>query len=90
MHFGMPAGKLAREMPEPEFRQWARRAREQWLPQRRIEWYLAQIAHLIAVTMGGVKDASVSDFMLDLHPVDQAVDLDAAKEFFGFNPRKKR
>lgn len=93
MEFGVPADDLARRMTEREFHQWARRNARRWLPARRMEWYLAQIAHLIAVTMGGAKDTAVSDFMLELEsPTAEpaGADPDEARQFFGFKPRHKK
>lgn len=92
LELGVPAEQLAAQMSEREFVWWAKRAQRQWLPSRRIEWMLAQVAHMIAVTMGGAKDVSVSDYMLRLEPEDEAdapADVDAARAFFAFNPIKK-
>jgi hypothetical protein len=61
------------------------------LPQRRIELYLAQIAYLIATTMGGVKGKSLSDFMFDPSDADETADLsvdDVASYFGGIVVRK--
>ena len=86
----MPAGALARAMPEREFRDWQRYAARRMLPQRRIEMYLAQIAMLIVKTTGGGAGKGLDDFLLDPPPDedDEPVDnLAAAVEFFGFRPR---
>jgi hypothetical protein len=86
----MPAGALARAMPEREFNDWQRYAARRMLPQRRIEMYLAQIAMLIAKTNGGASGKGLDDFMLDPPPDDPDEpedDLAAAVEFFGFRPR---
>lgn len=91
LEFGMPAEELARRMSEREFRQWVKRAKSHWLPGARAEFYLAQIARLIAVTMGGVKDSTISDFMLDLEPAGEPEDeVEVAREAFGFSPRKRK
>lgn len=92
LELGSPVEQLSRQMTEREFGWWAKRSATQWLPSRRIEWYLAQIAALIATTMGGAKDVTVSDFMLHLEPqtepqVANVVDIRAA---FGFAPRRKK
>ena len=86
----MPAGALARAMPEREFNDWQRYAARRMLPQRRIEMYLAQIAMLIAKTNGGAAGKGLDDFMLDPppdEPDEPDDDLAAAVEFFGFRPR---
>ena len=86
----MPAGALARAMPEREFRDWQRYAARRMLPQRRVEMYLAQIAMLIAKTAGGAAGKGLDDFLLDPPPDEDAGpadDLAAAAEFFGFRPR---
>lgn len=91
LEFGMPAEQLARVMTEREFGWWMRRANTQWLPLKRMEWYLASITQAIAMTMGGAKDATVDDFMLNLESSPIAGDdLDVAKHAFGFNPVGKR
>lgn len=92
LEFGMPAEQLARQMTERELGKWALRAREQWLPGKRIEWYLAQIAWLISVTMGGAKDVSIDDYKLKLEPADaepEEASAEDARLAFGFNPIKK-
>ena len=75
-------------MPETEFQQFQNYAARKMLPHRRVEMYLAQIALLIAKTMGGRADAVLSDYLFD--PVEQeAASTEDAKVFFAFNPRKK-
>lgn len=91
LEFGMPAEQLARVMTERELGWWTRRANTQWLPLKRIEWYLARIAQAIAVTMGGARDATTEEFMLDLTaPAPGAGELDDIRDAFGFNPIGKR
>lgn len=68
LEFGVPVKALKRSMSERELRLWARYANEQRLPSRRIEYYLAQIAFLIARTAGGSKSESFTDFMIDFAP----------------------
>jgi hypothetical protein len=92
LHMGSTAGALSRNMTEAEFGDWQTYATRRMLPMRRIEMYLAQIAMLIAKTMGGGKSDDIRDFMFD--PVDTEDDDDAdlieeARAFFDFNPINK-
>lgn len=85
---------MLRSMNEAELQGWLRYERVYKFPQRRIELMLAQLANLIARTMGGVKDSKVADFMLK-EPEDEEMPanvtrLDAVRAAFGFNPRKKK
>lgn len=83
-------GELERRMTEAEFVQWQVYAGHKGFPFRRIEFHLANIARIIAATMGGQEDATLKDYLLD--PIKSTQDteenLDAAKEAFGFAPRK--
>lgn len=93
LEFGMPVGMMTKVMTEPEFAQWSRFARRRMLPLQRLEIYLAQIAMMIARTMGGATDAKLSDFMIQTltdQEVQEEEDLEALKEAFGFNPRPRR
>jgi hypothetical protein len=95
LELGMPFETMARSMTESEFRTWQRYVQKRMLPARRVELQLARICQLIAVTMGGAKDATVMDYMLhvaDERPenADPEGDLEAAKEVFQFAPRVKR
>jgi hypothetical protein len=94
----MPVATLARTMTQNELRDWQVFAARFSLPSRRLELYLAQIALLIAVCMGGVKDAKLTDYLFDPPPTpaeqkkamaEQKKAIDEAKQFFGFAPRKK-
>ncbi len=61
------------------------------LPGRKSELLLAQLARLVAQTMGGVKDTTLQDFLFD-PPEEfssQEDGLQALKDHIGFNPRKK-
>lgn len=71
-------------MPERVLGQYARYANTIGTPQRRLELYLAQIAMLIAQTMGGVKTAKLADFLFEAK--DERTDLESLKEQIGFNP----
>lgn len=92
LEFGMPMEELKRRMTERELGQWARRAQRHWLPARRMEWYLARIALVVAASFGGNKDAAIEDFLLELEPQQPSkrADADEAREFFGFSPRNKK
>lgn len=68
-------------MTEREFWQWGQYAGKRMLPTRRVEMYLAQIALVIARTMGNAKDAKLSDFMFDA-PEEES-------DPFGFDPQGK-
>ena len=46
---------------------WMRYAEQKWLPQYRVEAYLAQIASVIAQSVGN-PDARIKDFLLDFTP----------------------
>jgi hypothetical protein len=77
-------------MTEHELRQWREYAARFLLPTRRIQMQLAQIALLIAVCMGGAKDAKLQDFLFDPPPKPtkkQKQQLADAIEFFKFAPR---
>lgn len=50
---------------ERELRQWQRFALRKAFPQRRIEFMLANIAMLIATTMGGAENVTLKDFLFD-------------------------
>ena len=58
------------------------------LPQRRLELYLAQIAMLIAKTMGGAQNVRLTDFMFDPAGPDIADEMtpEEEAEAFGFRP----
>lgn len=89
LHLGSPAGVLARTMTEAEFGDWQSYASTRMLPWRRVEMYLAQIALLIARTMGGHEGNDIRAFMFDAadEPQESAEDqAAAAREFFGFSP----
>lgn len=75
-------------MPERMLRQYGDYERRRGLPSRRIELHLAQIAMLIAKTMGGAKDATLKDFLFD-PPEESADRLQALKAEIGFSPRTK-
>jgi hypothetical protein len=76
-------------MSEPEFQAWQVYAARRMLPQRRMEMYLAQIAMLIAATMGGVKNAELSDYLFDPAEPEHEPTAEEEAAFFEFKPRAK-
>jgi len=85
----VPVTTLARVMTEREFRSWQKYAERRMLPTRRMEFYLAQIALLIARTMGNNQEATLADFLFDPDAESSEDDLEAAKEALDFSPRNK-
>lgn len=79
-------------MTEAELQQWGRLASRRGLPMQRIELLFAQLAMLIAKTMGGAKNVRVDDFMLKEPEVlpDNVTHIDIARKAFGFNPRRRK
>lgn len=93
LEIGVPFESLAGQMTEREFLGWQHYARTKMLPTRRMELYLAQIAYWVARTMGGVKDRTVSDYILSAttdEEVDQGDDLESAVKVFQFDPKYRR
>jgi len=96
LELGLPADSLARTMTLQELLQWQTYARRRLLPSRRIEFYLAQIAQLIAITMGGASKAKLADFMLqpprEALPagVDEEQHIEQMIEAFQFKPRNAK
>jgi hypothetical protein len=85
--------ELEDRMSGVEYGLWVRYAEQRILPWRRMEFYLAQLARLIAATMGGQTDATTRDFLFDRaedEPEDDDDEEDAAAKFFGFAPRKRQ
>lgn len=92
LHMGYPSTEaMTRSMTELELHEWARYAGRHLLPMRRIEIHLAQIAHLIAVTMGGSK-AKLEDFMLKpaAPKGSNVVNIEEVRKAFDFKPRRKK
>lgn len=90
LELGGPSELLARSLTEREFQRWQEFAQNRLLPTRRLEFYLAQIAMLIAVTMGGKKNVRLEDFMFGLPAAQvqqEEEDLQAAIEYFDFKPK---
>lgn len=61
---------------------------KRYLPSRRIELQLARVCQLIAQTMGGAKNAKLSDFLFDPIEVATQDEIEDIKNYFGFKPRK--
>lgn len=94
LELGQPVGVLSRRMPLAELLDWQAYTRKRLLPSRRVEFYLAQIALLIAQTMGGARNAKLTDFLLEPQP-QQVVTVDDDQlehliEAFDFKPRNKK
>ena len=92
LEFGRPLGEI-KQMPQREFVRWMAYSARKGLPSRRVELYLAQIAWLIAQTMGGAKESTLADFLFDeaTDDADEKVDeLEAAKAAFDFKPRNQK
>jgi hypothetical protein len=93
LELGRPLSELGR-MSMHEMLQWQAYARRRLLPSRRVEFYLAQIALLIARTMGGATKATLADFLLapprEELPADFDEDahLEQMVDAFQFKPRK--
>ena len=95
LHLGGSAESLTRSMTEAELQRWGLYARRHMFPFRRLELMVAQLAMIMARTMGGAKNAKTEDFMIktpdyqDDFPVN-VTRIDAARKAFGFNPRKRK
>lgn len=74
-------------MTEHEFRGWQQYAARRMLPTRRMEFYLAQIALLMAKTMGNQQEATLADYLFDPNAEALEDELETAKEVFDFSPR---
>lgn len=64
----MTVDALRHAMTERELRRWMLYASQRRLPTRRIEFYFAQVAYLIAKTMGASTANSFTDFLIDFEP----------------------
>lgn len=65
MDLTLALGRPVGPMPERELALWLAYANRKALPLRRIELALAQIAQLIAITMGGAEGVTIADFLVD-------------------------
>lgn len=61
-------------------------AAEFMLPQRRNEYYLAQISWAVATSMGGY-EGRVSDFLIDGGRYEEVEEEEEDSFFAGFNPK---
>jgi hypothetical protein len=68
LELGMTVDALSRSMTERELGRWAKYARQQMLPTRRVERYLAQIAFAVVKTIPGSKAQSLTDFLISFVP----------------------
>lgn len=85
---GVPINDLS-SMTERSLRLYQAYGEQRGFPSRRIELYLAQLAMLIAQTMGGAKNVKLADFLFEPQK-ESADDLDALKQEIGFSPRKRK
>lgn len=96
LELGMPFEVLASQMTEREFHVWNRYALKRLLPTRRVEYYLAQLAMIVAQTMGGAKDVKLEDFLIAFEEPSvrdgesDEMSLEEVKAAFGFNPAVKK
>jgi len=81
LHLGGTVAELEAKMSSVEFFLWQKYAARRMLPWRRMELYMAQLARLIAATLGGDKESTLSDYLFD--PVEET---DDPGEAFGFAP----
>lgn len=90
---GMTVEELEERMTERELHGWMHfMSRRRW-PMRRFEMYLAQIAHVVASTMGVNKTLTVQDFIYsdrDPEAESAAAHADGAAQAFGFAPKLKK
>lgn len=85
---GQSVGVLSQSMSEREFIRWQHYSNKRLLPWRRMEWYLAQLTHWVARTMGGV-DLGVEAFLMQPYEPpedDEDETLQQAIEAFQFKP----
>jgi C4-dicarboxylate transporter len=91
MELELALGRDVGAMPERDFRRWIKYSNRKALPLRRLELYLAQIAMLIAHTMGG-SEAPLASFLFDPKAADEPVTkvaMQELKQAFGFAPRRR-
>jgi hypothetical protein len=81
LHLGGTVEELDQKMSVVEFILWQKYAAARMLPWRRMELYLAQLAQIMAATMGGATRARLSDYLFD--PEEETEDPGVA---FGFAP----
>lgn len=91
LSLGQSVGSLSRTMSEREFMRWQKYSAKRLLPWQRMEWYLAQMTRWIAMTMGGLSDARLQDFLMPMRdPEEDEMDdeetLQEAIVAFQFSP----
>ncbi len=86
---GIPKHELVHRLPQRDYWMYMHYGAKRLLPWQRIETHLAQISMLIAKTMGGASKATLNDFLFNVEPTI-ADRVEAARNVFGFNPRKKK
>lgn len=99
LELGQSVASLRRNMTEREFAYWHKYANEKSLPMRRIEFYFAQLALMIARgPLQGAEQMTIQDFLLvnknakedeDADEDDEDIDVEEARAAFGYNPRNK-
>ena len=85
--------ELEQRMTERELNGWIRFMHRRRWPMRRMEMYLAQIAHVVASTMGGNKTLTVQDFIYpdrDLEEESAVTPAAETAQAFGFAPKLKK
>jgi hypothetical protein len=71
-------------MTEREFSAWLRYAQKRLMPSQRIEAYLAQVASVIAQSVGN--DVKISDFILDFGAKPRKASKEDARAFAAMLP----
>lgn len=78
---------------------WSKYGRSKGLPFRRLEWFMAQIALMVARgPIQGADSMTIEDFMLNPQtpeqeiddPADGEGDVDAARDAFEYAPRREK
>jgi len=95
LHLGMPADLMLKSMTESELAQWSRHVSRHAFPFKRIEILLAQLALVVAKTMGGAKNLGLNDFMLKTHSSEEELPanvtrMELARRAVGFHPHKPK
>lgn len=94
----MTHAQLTREMTERELKQWKKFRKQALFPLERIELYLAQVAQVVAGSMGA-RGAKLADYIIELRDPDEdhdeaaaptEVDVKALQKVFEFKPRRKK
>jgi len=89
---GVPIDTL-RTMSAVDLELYQQYTAKRMFPGRRVELLLAQIAHAVAVTMGGATNTKLSDYLFDPEPEAQdkpQLTVEEIRAMHGFNPIKRR